>query len=340
MPTADGKKTGSRSRRAPFVFDANVSVRPGRLRQIQVPLARVPAGTWASMPVVVVHGKKAGPTLWISGALHGDELNGIEIVRQVLAALDPNHLAGTVIAVPIVNAFGVTLGSRYLPGRRDLNRSFPGSARGSLAARIARLFCDRVVYRSDLGIDFHTGSNGRDNLPQIRCDLDDPATQGIAAAFHAPLMMHAKHRPGSLRAAAHARGVPVLLYEGGEADRFDSSVIDAGVAGALRVMHMRGMIESAPAPEGALLLVSRASQWERAGRSGFCRVSVSLGEPVKVGQSLARISDSISPSTSHVRARRAGIVISVLRTGVVHRGDAVVHVAETESSPTPGTTAR
>ena len=264
--------------------------------------------------------------------MHGDELNGIEIVRQILASLDAAALRGTVIAVPIVNVFGVTLGSRYLPDRRDLNRSFPGSARGSLAARVASLFCERVVYRSDLGIDFHTGSNGRDNLPQIRCDLDEPATQGIAAAFHAPLTMHAKHRPGSLRAAAHERGVPVLLYEGGEADRFDSKVIDAGVAGALRVMHDREMIRSAPAPDAAPPLVSRSSKWERAGRGGFCRVSASLGELVRVGQSLARISDSINPSTTHVRARRAGMVISVLRTGVVHRGDAVVHVAETETA--------
>ena len=145
MPTAGGKKTGSRSRRAAFVFDASASVRAGRAKEIQVPLARMPAGTWALMPVVVVHGVNEGPTLWISGALHGDELNGIEIVRQVLAALDPTELRGTVIAVPIVNVFGVTLGSRYLPDRRDLNRSFPGSARGSLASRVARLFCERVV---------------------------------------------------------------------------------------------------------------------------------------------------------------------------------------------------
>lgn len=330
MPKRAATKTASKSKkREPFVFDEGISVSAGHKKEVQVRLARMPAGTWATMPVVLLHGVKPGPTIWISGGVHGDELNGIEIVRQILGQLKPKELEGTVIAVPIVNVFGVTLSSRYLPDRRDLNRSFPGSKRGSLAARIAQLFTSTVIARSDIGIDYHTGSGGRDNLPQVRGDLDDPATRAVAEAFHAPLMLHAAPRPGSLRATARKRGKAALIFEGGEAGRFDTNVIDAGVAGALRVMHAQGMIESAPAPEGPSLS-SRSSAWRRTSRSGFSRVFVDLGDTVEEGQVLAKISNSTSRRTTLIRSRKRGVVIAVLRTGLVHQGDALVHLADIE----------
>jgi len=175
----------------------------------------MPHGAEACLPCVVVHGRGEGPVLWVSGAIHGDELTGVEVVRQVLESVDAKSLNGTLLCVPMVNVFGAAQGSRYLPDRRDLNRSFPGSARGSLAGRLAQLFITEIVKRSDVGIDVHSGSDHRHNLPHLRANLEDPGTLELARAFGAPLIMDAPERHGSLRAEAALLGARVLLFEGG-----------------------------------------------------------------------------------------------------------------------------
>ncbi len=208
------------ARRASFRI-GELEVAPGRSATGELPIARQVTGTRISLPLQVVHGRSDGSTVWLSAAVHGDEINGVEIIRRVMRQLDARTMAGTVIAVPIVNVHGFLNGDRYLPDRRDLNRSFPGSPTGSLAARIANLFMTEIVSRCDVGIDLHTGSDHRTNLPQIRADLDDPETRALAEAFGAPLMLHSRIRDGSLRGAATERGATVLLFEGGEALRFD-----------------------------------------------------------------------------------------------------------------------
>ena len=217
-----------------------VRVRAGTSRALELPITRLVTGAEISLPVRIIHGREDGPTVWVDAAIHGDEVVGVEVIRQVLADLDPKTFRGTLIAVPIVNVLGFMTGDRYLPDRRDLNRSFPGSARGSLASRIAHLFMEEVVAKSEVGIDLHTGSDRRSNLPQVRADLDDPRTRALAEAFAAPVMLHAKIRDGSLRHAARERGATVLLYEGGENLRFDDYAIDAGVAGVRRVLAVLG----------------------------------------------------------------------------------------------------
>jgi predicted deacylase len=314
---------------APFVLHEEI-VRAGTRRVIELPVARLAAGSWTTMPIVVLHGKTPGPTAWICGAIHGDELNGVEIVRQLIKRLSPRHLSGTLLAVPIVNVFGVTSGSRYLPDRRDLNRSFPGSKRGSLASRIARLFYDNVASRCTLGLDFHTGSGGRCNLPQLRCDLDDAETRRLANLFCPPVLLHADLRDGSLRAAAQDDGIRVLLYEAGEAHRFDHDVIAFGVEGAMRVLHGIGMLAAAPPVGHGAPLCSRSSSWVRAGRSGFAHIEARLGQYVTPAQRIGVISDSTGGSDMVVRARSAGLIIGVLKTAHVHRGDDLVHIAELE----------
>ncbi len=286
------------------------------------------------MRVVVCHGARPGPTIWLSGAIHGDELNGVEIVRRLLMKLDPAQLAGTIIAVPVVNVFGVTIESRYLPDRRDLNRSFPGSSRGSLASRLAHLFFERVARRCQFGIDFHTGSDGRANLPQIRCDLDDDTARRCAEAFAAPLVLHSTVRDGSLRAAARKQGIPVLIYEAGEALRFDEVSIQTGVEGTLRVLRSLDMVDAADGygtTQPQTTHLARSSKWVRTSRSGFCHLHIGLGDVVAKGQCLATVSDSVGRKEDTVPARIAGIVIGVLRTALVHRGDALIHIAEVES---------
>jgi len=323
-------KTGSKARRRkPFEING-VLAAPGRLTRTELRVARLPTGMWLSLPIGVLHGRRPGPVIWVSGAVHGDEVNGVPIIRHVLDAINPKTLSGTVLAVPVINVFGLVQESRYLPDRRDLNRSFPGSKRGSSASQLANLFMTEIVSRSEVGLDLHTGSGGRTNLPQVRCNLDDPPTLELAREFGAPLMMHARLRDGSLRAAATSLGKIALLYEAGEASRFDAHAVEVGVAGVLRVMKSLGMIEDGAEPPRSASRLSRASSWSRAQRTGFCEMSVKLGAEVDAGQGVAIIFDALGQHRAIVRAKHAGMVIGHVTSPIVHRGDAVAHVAELE----------
>lgn len=335
MATSKAAGANDATEAAPFAF-LDLRVSPGSVVRHEVPIARLPPGSWSSMPVVIAHGRAPGPTIWLDAALHGDELNGVAIIRALLDRLDARKLAGTVIAVPIVNVFGVVHGSRYLPDRRDLNRCFPGSPRGSMAARLAHLFFDTIVRRCDLGIDYHTGSKGRSNLPQIRCDMDDPETRRLAEAFGGPVMLHSDLRDGSLRAAAAKENIRVLLYEAGEAQRFGHREVELGVDGTLRVLHALGMVDSAPAGPGEPAVTCRKSSWVRARRSGFCQMQVGLGDVVDSGDTVAVVVDSVGKSKATIRARRRGIVIGLLMTALVHRGDALVHIAAVDDDSPDG----
>jgi uncharacterized protein len=316
----------SAQRRAPFAI-AEHSVQAGRSRQFELPISRLVTGTTVSLPVMVLHGRDDGPTIWLSAAVHGDELCGVEIIRRVIGALDARTLSGTVLAVPVVNVFGFNTGDRFLPDRRDLNRSFPGSPRGSLAGRIAHLMMTEVVARCSVGIDLHTGSDHRVNLPQIRGDMDDPQVRSLAEEFATPLSLHAQIRDGSLRAEAANAGARVLLFEGGEADRFDEGAITAGTAGVLRAMRHLGMIAYAPEPTEPTV-VSRASRWMRAGRSGIARLEVGLGDTVSHGERIGTLRDTFGKRLGSVSSRVSGMVIGHTQRPLVNRGDAVVHVAE------------
>jgi predicted deacylase len=303
----------------------------GALTRFELPVSRLPTGMWVSLPVGVLHGARPGPVIWVSATMHGDELNGVPIIRHLLLDIDPKSLAGTLLAVPIVNIFGLLQESRYLPDRRDLNRCFPGARRGSSASQLANLFMTKVVAHCELGIDLHTGSGGRVNLPQIRCNLDDPDTFRLAKGFGAPLLLHSRLRDGSLRAAATELGKRVLLYEAGEANRFNSRPIRIGVNGILRVMEALGMIDArAPRPDRPPW-VSRSSKWARAPRTGFCEMSAKLGDQVEQGQELAVIFNALTPEGTSVKAKMAGVVIGLLKTPLVHRGDAIAHVARIDS---------
>ncbi len=303
-------------------------VEPGDSARLELPVARLPTQTYLSLPVCAVHGARPGPTVWLSAVLHGDELAGVEIIRRVLERLSAPRLEGSLIAVPIVNVFGFISQSRYLPDRRDLNRSFPGSARGSLAARLANLFMTEVVKQCTHGIDLHTGSSHRRNLPQIRADLDDPDTRRIAAAFGAPVMIHSRVRDGSLREAATRYGIPTLVYEGGAPHRFDDFAVEAGVKGVLRVLTALGMGRFAQ-PARSRSLVAPSSFWVRARRSGLFRTTVTLGDQLGEGDLLGIISDAFGDVALDVRATEGGTVIGLALNPLVSQGDALVHLART-----------
>lgn len=309
----------------PFTL-AGVEVPPGKRARVEIPVAGMVTGGILSLPVEVRNGRRDGPTVWVDAAIHGDELNGIEVVRRVAREIRADRLSGRVLLVPIVNLFGFLHQSRYLPDRRDLNRSFPGSARGSLAARLAHLFLEQVVDRCQVGIDLHTGSDHRTNLPQVRGDLDDPRVRGMARAFGAPVAVHAAIRDGSLRAAGAERGIPVLVYEGGGPHRFDEDAVARGARGVLDVLRHLGMIRNGdPFPDAPL--EARSTRWIRAGRSGLARMEVAPGARVRRGERMGFIADAFGDAPAVLRAPADGMVIGVNLHPVVHRGDAVANLA-------------
>jgi predicted deacylase len=331
--------TRSPRRSRPSFAIGTVKVRPGHASEVGLPITKLVTGAEVSLPVRVIHGRHDGPVVWVNAAIHGDEVVGVEVIRRVMATLSPRTFRGTLLAVPIVNVHGFMAGDRYLPDRRDLNRSFPGSQRGSLAGRVANLMMREVVDKCEVGIDLHTGSDRRTNLPQIRADLDDPRTRSLAEAFGAPVLMHAKVRDGSLRAAGVESGATVLLFEAGEAMRFDQWAIEAGVEGVLRVLAALDMIDaagSALAPS-SVGLVSRRSGWVRARRTGIVHLDATLGQRVELGDRLGALSDSFGRTLRLVKAERAGVVIGRTTAPLVNRGDALVHIAEIEGAEPPGT---
>lgn len=306
---------------------AGHSIPQGERRRIKVPLGKRVGGNEIGLPIEVVRGRRGGKTLFVCAAVHGDEIGGVEIIRRVLAQKSLRRLRGTLIAVPIVNLYGFLGLTRYLPDRRDLNRSFPGSAHGSLASRLANLFITEVVANSTHGIDLHTGSVHRSNLPQVRACLDDPETARLAHAFGVPVVINANLRDGSLRQAVLERKVPMLLYEGGEALRFDEAVIHAGVRGVLRVMRALEMLPQVKQTGGRDPFVAHSSHWLRASDSGILRSRVRLGVEVQPGDRVGIISDPLGAESTPIFAEKAGVVIGRTELPLVNEGDALFHIA-------------
>jgi predicted deacylase len=305
-----------------------VEVPAGQRQTLDLSVARLQTHTEMTMPVQVVHGARPGPHLFITAAVHGDEINGVEIIHRLLQRLSPRRLRGAILAVPVVNVYGFINHSRYLPDRRDLNRVFPGSEKGSLASRVAELLIQEVVSHCTHGIDLHTGSNHRSNLPQIRACLDHPETMQLARAFGAPVILNTNLRDGSLRQAALEQDIPMLLYEAGEALRFDEVAIRAGVKGILAVMRTIGMLPARRSPKTQVEpLIARSSSWVRAPVSGILRIRGSLGNKVEKETVLGTIGDPFGEHESQVCAPSSGIIIGRLNLPLVYAGDALFHIA-------------
>ena len=305
-----------------------VSVAAGSRTVVDLPVARLYTHTDLSMPVEVINGRRAGPCLFVCAAIHGDELNGVEIIRRLLRHSALKRLQGTLVAIPVVNVHGLLHRSRYLPDRRDLNRSFPGSEKGSLASRMAGLFMREIVARCTHGIDLHTGAEYRNNFPQIRANLDDDETLELARAFGAPVMINADLRDGSLRAAASRIGIPMLLYEAGEALRFDEIAIRAGLRGVLNVMRALGMLPHKRSSKRIVEpVVASSSSWVRAPESGILNTSIPLGSRVAKGAVLGTVTAPLSDLRSRVEAPFDSIVIGRTNMPLVHEGEALFHLA-------------
>jgi predicted deacylase len=319
------------TRRAAFAFGGE-EVAPGTRRTIDLPVSSLSDHTPVTMSAHVLHGKTAGPTVFVSAGVHGDEVIGIEIVRRLLKSPGLRGMKGTLIVVPIVNSFGFINKSRYLPDRRDLNRVFPGSEGGSLAARLAHLFLTEVVEKADLGIDLHSAAIHRTNYPQVRVSAANGRMRELADIFGAPIIMQSPLREGSLRKAAETLGTPVLLYEGGEGLRFDEVSARAGLAGILRVLHALEMISGRGVTKTkSLPQFCASSKWLRAPMGGLFRSLRSDGDLVREGDVLGLVSDPFGEREREVKAPFEGIIVGRAVMPVVNEGDAIFHLARVQS---------
>ena len=315
------------------------SVAPGTRRTVDLPVSVLSNHTPITMSVHVIHGKRPGPTLFVSSAIHGDEVMGVEVVRRLLRTPNLDALKGTLLAVPIVNAFGFLHHSRYLPDRRDLNRTFPGSAVGSLAARLAHQFMTEIVARSDVGIDLHSAAIHRTNLPQIRVSPRKPDTMLLAEAFGAPIVMTSKIRDGSLRQAAQAHNVDILLFEAGEGLRFDELGVRTGVMGILRVMRQLGMVTAKGVAKPHIApMRSSSSYWLRAPAGGLLRTLKTIGAHVEIGDVLGLVSDPFGDVETEIVAEETGLIVGRTNLPVVNEGDGLFHVARIRPRDDPAAT--
>jgi predicted deacylase len=304
-----------------------ITVKPGESRFIELPLPGLYTHTNIHMPVHVSCGKDAGPVLFISAAVHGDEINGVEIIRRIINSPWMKRLKGTLIAVPVVNVYGFINKSRYLPDRRDLNRSFPGSEKGSMASKLAHLFLDKIARHCDYGIDLHTAAISRDNLPQIRAVLDNDEIKELALAFGAPVVLDAPLREGTLRDASSGHDTRILLYEAGEALRFDEISIRAGVNGITNVMRKIGMLSASRKRVKMEPAIAHSSKWVRAPQSGILRATNPMGHRIKKGDLLGFVSDPFGETEFEVIAPVSGMVIGRTTLPLVHEGEAIFHIA-------------
>ncbi len=314
------------SKNKTFEF-GGVKVAPGTRASVALNIARLYTHNDMTLPVQVVNGRRPGPVMFVSAAVHGDEINGVEIIRRLLQHKSLRDLRGTLLALPLLNPYGFIHRSRYLPDRRDLNRSFPGSAKGSLAGRLAFHFMRDVATRCDFGIDLHTGSNYRTNLAQVRADLNDPATKELAIAFGAPLIVNSPLREGSLRAAVSALAKPVVVFEGGEALYFNESAIRTGLRGVLRLMRHTKMLPPRKRTVHFEPIVTHKSIWVRASMSGIFSCSVRLGTIVEKNEVMGTLSAPLGDEAEDVIAPFGGIVIGLLNLPLAYEGDALLHLA-------------
>jgi predicted deacylase len=302
-----------------------IEIKPGDQKSIEVNIARLPSHSSIDIVINVARSMKKGPVLLLMGGLHGDEINGVEIIRRLIDRRKNVPKIGTVVCIPILNIFGFIHFSRYVPDGKDVNRSFPGNRNGSLASRVAYYLMQHIIPKIDYGVDFHTGGDDRFNYPQIRCMLNDAINQQLADAFHAPFTLHSQYRPKSLRQSAAKLGKHIIVFEGGESSRFNEHAIEEGINGALRLMHFLHMTDEKPEPLTNNKII-RNSSWIRAKASGMFLSSVKCGDFIKKNAIVGSINDPFGELNQSIKATTTGYVIGLNNNPIVHQGDALMHV--------------
>jgi len=302
----------------------------GETVQLKMDIAHLSIGTKVEVPIIVSRGLKEGPCLLLIGGIHGDETNGIEIVRQIIASGLNKPEKGTVICIPVLNVFGFLNKSREFPDGRDLNRAFPGSIKGSLASRFAFHLMNKVIPKVDYCIDYHTGGAQRFNYSQVRIDATDEETLKLAKVFGAAYIVFSKNREKTFRKSMANLGKKVVLFEGGKSLNLDKIVTKVGVQGAINIMHYLGMrdfsskilkgnVENSP-------IIIKSSKWIRAKRSGMYRSYIDVGQKVEKGVKLGSISDPFGDYETVFKNPQEGYVLNSNHSPIVNQGDAILHI--------------
>lgn len=303
----------------------NTDIRPGEHAQINLSVAKLPTHTLIDLPVYIYRGKKKGRRLLLTAGLHGDELNGVETIRRMIVNRSIVPEKGMVIAIPIVNIFGFLQNERHLPDRRDLNRSFPGLSKGSLASRIAYTLMKNILPLIDYGVDFHTGG-AHLNHPQVRCVTTVPKNLELAKAFKPPFIVNSKLIDKSFRKESAKMGKEIIVFEGGESLRFDEVSINKGIEGTMRLMRYLRMKTKIPKFKPVKTIVIPKSSWIRASTSGLFRSKVRRGEKIVKDQVVGTITDPFGETETKIKSRYGGYTLSIKCVPIVNRGDAVIHI--------------
>lgn len=307
------------------VFIAEHSIRPGEFKEININIARLPSRTQINTPIYVYRAPEDGPVLALTAGMHGDEINGMEIVRRILYLGHNKVKRGTVLCMPVINVYGFLNYSREVPDGKDINRSFPGSKTGSLASRVAYHMTQDVIPYIDYGVDFHTGGAMRSNYPQVRCVMQEEKNVELAAAFNAPFTIDSPFRPHSLRQTAAKKGKNIIVYEGGESVRFDQHAIEEGVNGTLRLMKYLNMIDEAPTATEANKIIWNSS-WVRARTAGLFQNAIKSGELIHKNQIIGTLTDPFGEFKEDIKSPTTGYAVGLNNNPVVNAGDALLHI--------------
>ncbi len=305
---------------------AGRKVHLGEIEEVHLKIARLPTYTNINLPVHIYRAREDGPVLLLTGGLHGDELNGIEIIRRMINSGLILPQRGSVIAMPLVNAYGFLQNVRGVPDGKDINRSFPGNKSGSLAKLIAHTLMHQIIPQIDYGIDFHTGGASRANYPQVRCTFSVPENKILAKAFGAPMILNSPLIENSFRKAAHKKGKHILVYEGGESLRFSEHAIQEGIDGTLRLMKHLNMIDEAPEQNEPSEIYLK-SDWLRAKYAGLFVSIAELGQDIKRKEKLGHIAEPFGHEEFEIFSTRSARIIGLNYSPVVHKGDALMHIA-------------
>ncbi len=309
------------------------TVLPGESKTINMEIAKLHTMTKLKIPIIVERSKIAGPTVLFTAGLHGDEINGTEIVRQLIVQKINKPKIGTIICIPIINIFGFVNKTREFPDGRDLNRVFPGSKTGSLASRFAYYLLKEIIPHVDYAIDFHAGGASRFNAAQIRIIPDNPELKALADVFHAPFTLFSKNINGSFRSACHKLGIKMLLFEGGKSNDINNTITEQGVDGAKRVLdylHMLNDRQKTSTPKDNIIYIEK-STWVRARFSGLFHSNTEIGQYVERGDLLAVVSDPYGKEEHKLKAPNSGYIINVNESPIVYQGDAIYHISTTLS---------
>lgn len=304
-------------------------IRPGERREVNFDVANLHTSTPVNVPVIIERAKKPGPTVLFTAGIHGDEVNGVEIVRQLIAKGINKPKIGTIICIPVINVFGFINLKREFPDGRDLNRVFPGSPTGSLAGRVAFKLVNEILPHVDIILDFHTGGSGRFNAPQLRYTKDDIELNNLAKAFAAPFVLYSKNLSKSFRTTCYKLGKPLLLFEGGKSNHIDDAVTSSGVNGSKRVLKYLGMLGvhfKSATPRKPTVFIDD-SKWQRAKFSGMFKASVAIGSYVDKRDVLGNIMDPYGKFDYVVKAPNSGYIINVNESPIVYQGDALFHIS-------------